>query len=74
MTYSSAIPRQVVPQLWIDMEHINKNLDYFAEAKEICSNLGLFPIMEFQYDYGSLLIAQFYATAHFHTSSTRKIT
>jgi len=66
--------QMVVPQLWIDMEHINKNLDYFAEAKEICSNLGLFPIMEFQHDYEPLLIAQFYATAHFSTGRTRKIT
>ena len=39
--------RMVAPRLWIDMEHINKNLDYFAEAKEIRSHLGLFPIMEF---------------------------
>src|SRR3954467_9821113 len=66
--------QMVVPQQWIDMGHINKNLDYFAEAKEICSHLGLFPIMEFQYDYDPLLISQFYATAHFHTGRSWKIT
>uniref|UniRef100_A0ACD5UK02 Uncharacterized protein n=1 Tax=Avena sativa TaxID=4498 RepID=A0ACD5UK02_AVESA len=56
------------------MGHIDKNSDYFAEAKEICSNLGMFPIMEFQYDYDPLLICQFYATAHFHNGRNRKIT
>src|SRR3954464_3310797 len=40
----------VVPQKWIEMNHVNKNLDYFSEALEICTNIGLLPIMQFKCD------------------------
>jgi hypothetical protein len=30
---------------------MNKNVEYFAEAKEICEEFGLLPLMEFSHDY-----------------------
>ena len=56
------------------MAKIQKNAEYFAEAKEIWEELGLLPLMKFSHNYDVLLVAQFYATTHFSTSGDRTIT
>src|SRR3954465_10013595 len=64
----------VVPQKWIEMNHVRKNLNYFGEALDICTNIGLLPIMEFRCNYDPMLIAQFYATVHFAKNDTWTLT
>ena len=63
-----------VPQKFINMVKIQKNAEYFAEAKAIWEELGLLTLMNFYQNYDPILLAQFYATAHFSTSGDRKIT
>ena len=56
------------------MNHVRKNLHYFGEALEICTNIGLLPIMEFRCNYDPMLITQFYATVHFAKNQTQTLT
>ena len=61
----------VVPQKFIDMEHMNKNRKYFAEAKAVCEELGLLPLMKFHNNFDLQLVAQCYATVHFTPGANR---
>ena len=63
-----------VPQGYIDMDKIRKNPAYFAEAKEIWEEIGLLPLMKFTQNFDPILVARFYATAHFSTTGDRTIT
>ena len=36
----------VVPQKFIDMQHMDKHRKYFGEAKAVCEELGLLPLMK----------------------------
>ena len=63
-----------VIQKHIDLTKLDKDPEYFAEAKAIWEELGLVPLMKFTQDYDPILVAQFYATVHFSTGGDRTMT
>ena len=46
----------------INVEHMDDHPEYFGEAKAICEEFGLLPLMEFNHPFDEDLVAQFYAT------------
>ena len=46
----------------INIDHMNANPAYFGEAKAICEEFGLLPLMEFNHAFDEDLVAQFFAT------------
>ena len=46
----------------INVEHMDAHPEYFGEAKAICEEFGLLPLMEFNHPFDEDLVAQFYAT------------
>ena len=47
---------------WINIDHLDENPTYFGEAKAICEEFGLLPLMEFTQFFDEDLVAQFFAT------------
>ena len=64
---------KVVIQKYIDVQHMNEHPQYFSEAKAMCEEMGLLPLMQFQYDYDESLVLQFYATVHFGSGPDREL-
>ena len=58
----------------IDLLHMEKDPAYFGEALALCQQWGLIPIMTFNKDFDSEIVAQFYATVHFHSDEARSMT
>jgi hypothetical protein len=54
-----------LPQCSISMEKLDSEPKYFGEAKAICEELGLVPLMTFNHPYNKEIICQFYATMVF---------
>ena len=46
----------------INIDHMDENPAYFGEAKAICVEFGLIPLMEFSHCFDEDLVAQFFAT------------
>jgi hypothetical protein len=53
------------PQWSISMENLDSEPEYFVEAKAICEEFGLIPLMTFNHQYSKEIICQFYATMVF---------
>jgi hypothetical protein len=53
------------PQGSISMDKLDSEPEYFGEAKAICEELGLVPLMTFNHPYNKEIICQFYATVVF---------
>ncbi|KAK1621249.1 hypothetical protein QYE76_026766 [Lolium multiflorum] len=53
------------PQWSISMDKLDSDPEYFGEAKAICEELGLVPLMTFNHPYSKEIICQFYATVVF---------
>ena len=59
-------------RMFVEQKHIDinkkaqQNAAYFGEAKEICEELGLIPLMKFIKHYDPPLIAQFYEIGRAH--------
>ena len=67
--------RLFVEQKHIDInQKVQQNAEYFGEAKEICEELGLIPLMKYINNYDPTLIAQFYATAYFSAGENKSFT
>jgi hypothetical protein len=66
--YSSVILSRepvVMKSQWIDWDHVRKaKKDSLDHAIAICQRTGLYGLMEFQHDWNSEVIAQFYATLY----------
>jgi len=61
--------KNVVPQKWIDIDHMSRHPEYFGEAMAICQEFGLIPLMQLKQDYDEALVCQFLATVHFGTEA-----
>ncbi|KAE8807193.1 hypothetical protein D1007_16503 [Hordeum vulgare] len=60
----------------IDMGHMvsNPHTSYFADAYALCEKWVLGPIVGFNKDFDIKVVAQFYATIHFHDGEERCLT
>jgi hypothetical protein len=63
----------LAPMHSIDVGHMDKSLEYFGEAKAICEEFGLFPLMQFNHVIDEDIVAQFYATIHINKTNEREI-
>ena len=58
----------------IDIAYMEKDPAYFGEALQMCSQLNILRIMEFNKDFDGDLVAQFSATVHLGTDAERTLT
>ena len=61
---------------WIDMHHMRdaKHRDYFGEALDLVEQFAIEDVISFHLDFDPELVAQFFASVHFHTGEERKMT
>ena len=61
---------------WIDMNHMrqDKHHDYFGEALGLVEQFGIEDMISFHLDDDLEIIAQFFASVHFHTDEERSMT
>ena len=61
---------------WVDVADMRRdtNRAYCAEALDLVEQFGLEHVMTFQHDFDPEIIAQFYASVHFHTKDDRPMT
>ena len=57
----------------IDITLMEKDPAYFGEAVALCHRWGLIAIITFNKDYDVELVAQLYATVHFHANEERSM-
>src|SRR5215216_5926550 len=57
----------------IDIAYMEKDPEYFGEALQMCSQLNILNIMQFNKDFDADLVAQFYATVHLGTDEERSL-
>ena len=53
------------PQWSTNVEKMDANLEYFGEAKAICEEFGIVPLMNFNHPFNDEIICQFYSTVNF---------
>ena len=53
---------------------MEKDPEYFGEAFQMCTQLNILSIMQFNKDYDADIVAQFYATVHLGTDEDRTLT
>ena len=58
----------------IDTDAMEKDPEYFGEALQMCAQLNILRIMQFNKDFDADLVAQFYATVHLGTDEERTLT
>ena len=58
----------------INMDAMEKDPDYFGDALQMCSQLNILRIMQFNKDFDADLLAQFFATVHLGTDADRTLT
>lgn len=58
----------------IDTDAMEKDPEYFGEALQMCSQLNILRIMQFNKDFDADLVAQFFATVHLGTDADRTLT
>ena len=58
----------------IDTDAVEKDTEYFGEALQMCTQLNILRIMQFNKDFDADLVAQFYATVHLGTDVDRTLT
>jgi hypothetical protein len=61
------------PMHSINIENIDKEPEYFGEAKDFCEEFGLLPLMQFNRDIDEDIIAQFYAMIHLNLTNEREL-
>jgi hypothetical protein len=61
------------PMHSINVALMDKDSEYFGEAKEICEEFGLLPLMQFNHDIDEDIIAQFYATVYLDLTNEREL-
>jgi hypothetical protein len=65
---------RVAPMHHINFAHMDKHAQYFTEAREICEQLGLIPLIEFHHPYNVDIIDQFYATMYIDNDDANTMT
>ena len=63
-----------VPMQWIDMNHLRKDQNYFGEALDLVEQFGIEDFITFHMDFDPEIVAQFFASIHFHTDEERTMT
>lgn len=63
-----------VPMQWIDMNHLRKDRAYFGEALDLVEQFGIDDFIMFHMDFDPEIVAQFFASVHFHTDEERTMT
>jgi hypothetical protein len=53
---------------------MDRHAQYFAEAREICEQFGLFPLMKFHHPYCVDVIGQFFATVYVDNDDAKTMT
>jgi hypothetical protein len=61
------------PMHSINVALMDKDPEYIGEAKEICEEFGLLPLMQFNHDIDEDIIAQFYAMVHLDLTNEREL-
>ena len=53
---------------WIGMNHMrqDKHRDYFGEALDLVEQFGIVDVISFHLDYDPEIVAQLFASVHFH--------
>ena len=64
---------KVVEQFCINTDYMEKHLDYFGEAIEICKEFDIYEYIGVQEDFNAHLVMQFIATVHFFADEPRRI-
>ena len=61
---------------WIDMNHMrqDKHHAYFGEALDLVEQFGIEDVISFHLDFGPEIVAQFFASVHFHPVEERTMT
>ena len=61
---------------WINMHHMRKEAhrEYFGEALDLVEQFGIEHIISFHKDYDPEILAQFFASVHFHPNEERTMT
>ena len=61
---------------WIDMNHMreDKHRAYFGEALDLVEQFSIEDVISFHLDFDPELVAQFFASVHFHTDEDRRMT
>ena len=62
-----------VPVQWIDLAHLQRNMDYFVDALSLIDKLGIKEIISFKTDFDPNVVAQFYVTVHFSPDDERSM-
>ncbi|KAK1605255.1 hypothetical protein QYE76_028928 [Lolium multiflorum] len=65
---------KVAPMHHINFAHMDKHANYFAEARDICEQFGLFPPMKFHHPYCVDVIGQFFATVYVDNDDAKTMT
>ena len=57
------------------MHHMrdDKHYDYFGEALDLVEQFAIKDVISFHLDFDPELVAQFFASVHFHTSEDRRM-
>ena len=53
------------------MTHLRKNHDYFGEALDLVEQFGIEDFITLYMEFDPELVAQFFASVHFHTDGER---
>ena len=61
---------------WIDMHHMwqDKHRAYFGEALDLVEQFGIEDVITFHLDSDPEIVAQFFASVHFHTDEAQTMT
>ena len=61
---------------WIDMVHMRKDNhpEYFGEALDLVELFGIEDLLTFHLDYDPEIVAQFFASVHFHPDEEQTMT
>ena len=61
---------------WIDMNHMreDKHRAYFGEALDLVEQFAIEDVISFHLDFDPELVAQFFASVHFHSDEERRMT
>ena len=60
---------------WIDMNHMReKHRAYFGEALDLVEQFAIEDVISFHLDFDPELVAQFFASVHFHTDEQQRMT
>ena len=58
---------------WIDLAHLQPNMDYFGDTLSLVDKLGIKDIITFKTDFDPTAVAQFYVTVHFSPDDQRSM-